>query len=97
MLEFPALPPAPVALALPSMASAVSMTLALGLTLLAGSVATGMTLCSAPMPMTFSQALDPDHAIWRWLSTALPLALKRLGSLQRQQATRKRSPETTAA
>ena len=73
--ELPALPPAPVALALPSMASAVPMPLAPGLGLLAGSVASGMALCSAPVAMTFGIYSDPNHAVQSWLTYALPLVL----------------------
>ncbi|MCG9891564.1 MAG: hypothetical protein MH252_10865 [Thermosynechococcaceae cyanobacterium MS004] len=62
-------------MALPSTASEVSMPLAPGLDLLAGSVAHGMALCSAPVRMTFSQILDPYHSISSCLSAALPLVI----------------------
>ncbi|MCG9890641.1 MAG: hypothetical protein MH252_06175 [Thermosynechococcaceae cyanobacterium MS004] len=51
------------------------MPLVPGLDLLAGSVAPGMALCSAPVPMAFGLYSDPDHSIRCWLTYPLALVL----------------------
>ncbi len=71
--EFPALCPATVPLALPSMTTApvfpspvvqwVSVPEALYDT------APVLTLCPSVVPRTFSHVLDPDHSVHRWLKT----------------------------
>lgn len=84
--ELPALPPAPVALALPSMATApvfpspvvqwgsVPEALDDAAPVLALCLSV-LALCPSVLPMAFSQVLDPDHTIHHWLTAALPLLL----------------------
>jgi hypothetical protein len=77
--EFPALPPAAVLLALPSMAPApvfpapvvqwVSASEALD------DVTAVLALCPTLVPMTFSQFLAHDDSIRSWLTAALPLVI----------------------
>jgi hypothetical protein len=77
--ELPAFPPAGVALALPSMATApvfpcpvvqwVSVPEALN------DMAPALTLCPSVVPMDLTQFLNPDHSVRSWLISALPLAL----------------------
>jgi hypothetical protein len=77
--EFPALPPAPVALALPSMAPApvfpspvvqwVYVAEALD------DIAPVLALCPAVVPLPLAQFLNPNDSIQHWLTSALPLVL----------------------
>ena len=71
--EFPALGPAPVPLALPSMASA--LVVQWGSTPEAlDDVVPVLALCPSVLPMLFSSFV-PDDAVHRWLASALPLEI----------------------
>ncbi len=68
--EFPALSPAAVPLALPSMVLPMAPTPEA-----LDDVAPVLALCPAVLPMAFSQFLQPDHSVRSWLTSALPLAI----------------------
>jgi hypothetical protein len=77
--EFPALPPAPVALALPSMAPAPVFPSPV---VRWGSVPEVLddadpvlALCPARVPMALRSSINPDHSVRRWLAAALPLVV----------------------
>lgn len=74
--EFPALPPAALPLNLPSVPSMSSLLLPMptaadGL----DDIAPVLALCPSVLPMAFSQVLDPDDSVHRWLTSTLPLVL----------------------
>ncbi|MGA7953448.1 MAG: hypothetical protein WCA07_07985 [Gloeobacterales cyanobacterium] len=70
-------------------------------------VAPVLTLCSTVVPMAFSQFLNPDHSIRRWLTAALPLVVAPeetpvvqpvpVTPVVKAKASKRRSPLSTSA
>lgn len=74
--EFPALPPAPVALVLPSMVTAPVFPPVVPMVSVPEVLDDAdpvLALCPSVLPMVFNQLLDPDQSVRRWLASALPL------------------------
>jgi hypothetical protein len=86
--EFPVLPPAPVALALPSMASAPEVL---------DDVAPVLALCPAAVPIPFSSFLAHNDSIRTWLTSALPLVVDSAPDKTPALQTVSVSPVVTAA
>jgi hypothetical protein len=75
--EFPALTPAAVPLALPSVVGLLlPMASAPGLDLVVSDgAAPVLALCPTRMPMSLRSSINPDDSVRRWLAAALPLVM----------------------